>query len=133
MENEPPQGDIDDIIDRCVYLAHIDHAVYTVHPTETTASTPTSCMVTNTDPDYEALHPYFGWPTFDMVKETFTHTTQYARMPMSTYLKRQFKSPYPVVNAHHCIEPVATDTVYLDTPAIDSGDKQTNKLTDYYH
>jgi hypothetical protein len=63
-------ANVDDIIDRCVYLAHIDHAVYNVHPMETAASTSPSHMVTNMDPDYEALHPYFGWLPFDMVKET---------------------------------------------------------------
>jgi hypothetical protein len=83
-------GDIDDIIDWCVYLAHIDHAVYTVHPMETTASTPTSHTATNTDPDYEALHPYFGWLPFDMVNETFAHTTQYVRMPMSMKTDKHF-------------------------------------------
>jgi hypothetical protein len=52
-------------------------------------------MVINMDPDYEALHPYFGWLPFDMVKETFAHTTPYARMSMNS--------------------------VYSDTPAIASG------------
>jgi hypothetical protein len=41
---------------------------------------------------------------------------------MSTYLKHRFKSPYPALNVHHHNEPVATNTVYWDTPAIDSGD-----------
>jgi hypothetical protein len=43
-------------------------------------------------------------------------------MPMSTYLKCQFKSPYPTLNVHHHNEPIAMDTVYSDTLAIDSGD-----------
>jgi hypothetical protein len=43
-------------------------------------------------------------------------------MPMSTYLKRRFKSPYPALNVHQRNKPVAADTVYSDTPAIDSGD-----------
>ena len=41
---------------------------------------------------------------------------------MSTYLKRCFKSPHPALNVHRRNEPVTTDTVYSDTPAIDSGD-----------
>ena len=56
------------------------------------------------------------------MKETLARTTQYARMPMSTYLKWRFKSPYPALNVHHRNEPVATDTVYSDTPAINGGE-----------
>jgi hypothetical protein len=88
-----PLPDNDDILDCCVYLAHMDPIVYTVHPMETIASAPSPHMVTAADPDYEVLHPYFGWLPLDTVKETFAHTTQYARMPMSTYLKHHFKSP----------------------------------------
>ena len=42
-------------------------------------------------------------------------------MPMGTYLKKRYKSPFPACNVHCRNEPVATDTVYSDTPAIDSG------------
>src|SRR4030095_521056 len=37
------------------------------------------------------------------------------------YLKKRYKSPFPACNVTQRDEPVATDTVYLDTPAIDSG------------
>jgi hypothetical protein len=40
---------------------------------------------------------------------------------MSTTLKKHYKSPFPAMNVHNCDEPVATDTVYSDTPAVDSG------------
>jgi hypothetical protein len=43
-------------------------------------------------------------------------------MPMSTVLKKQYKSPNPAVNIHRQNEPVATDTVFSDTPAIDGGE-----------
>jgi hypothetical protein len=70
----------------------MDSIVYTAHPTETVASTSSPRMVTAADLDYEMLCPYFGWLPLDTVKEIFAHTTQYARMPMSTYLK------------HHCLQ-----------------------------
>ena len=38
---------------------------------------------------------------------------------MDTYLKKRYKSPFSVCNVHHWDKPVATDTVYSDTPAID--------------
>ena len=40
---------------------------------------------------------------------------------MSTLLKKQYKSPYPTCNIHHCNEPIATDTVFSSTPEIDGG------------
>jgi hypothetical protein len=51
----------------------------------------------------------------------FEHTTQLARMPMSTILKKRYKSLNPALNVHPRDEPVATDTIYSDTPAIDCG------------
>jgi len=71
--------------------------------------------------DYQALCPLFGWLPTDTIKHTFEATTQYACIPMSTILKKHFQSPNPALNVPHRNEPVATDTVYSDTPAIDSG------------
>jgi hypothetical protein len=45
-------------------------------------------------------------------------------MPVGTHLKRTFKSPFPALNVRRREEPVATDTVYSDTPAIDNGATQ---------
>ena len=42
-------------------------------------------------------------------------------MPMGTHLKKRYKSPFPACNVHQRNKPVATDTVYSDTPAIESG------------
>ena len=40
---------------------------------------------------------------------------------MSTHLKKRYKFPFPACNVHRRDEPVTTDTVYSDTPAIGSG------------
>jgi hypothetical protein len=40
---------------------------------------------------------------------------------MSTILKKQYKSPNPALNVHPRDEPVATNTIYSDTPVIDCG------------
>jgi hypothetical protein len=98
---EPPT--VDDIVDDCVMHSNVD--LYEVHSRE----------VTQKEPDYEALRPV------DVVKRTFAATTQYARIPFSTTLKKHYKSPFPAFNVHRRDEPVATDTVYSDTPAVDSG------------
>jgi hypothetical protein len=42
-------------------------------------------------------------------------------MPMSSHLKKQYKSPNPAMNVTRRQEVIATDTVYSDTPAVDSG------------
>jgi hypothetical protein len=73
------------------------------------------------EPDYGQLCPHLGWLSIDAIKKTFEHTTQLARMPMSTILEKQYKSPNPTLNMHPRDKPVATDTIYSDTLAIDCG------------
>jgi len=72
-------------------------------------------------PDYQALMPMFRWLPADVIQQTFAVTTQYAHLPMSTLLKKQYESPFPTLNVHRRDELVATDTIYSNTPAIDSG------------
>jgi hypothetical protein len=38
-----------------------------------------------------------------------------------TVLKKHYKSPFPALNVHWRDEALATDTVYSDVPAVDSG------------
>ena len=71
-------------------------------------------------PDYGLLRPHFLWASADTVKRTLKATTQLARIPMSTHLRKWFKSPNPAINTPRRYEPVATDTVYSDIAAIDS-------------
>jgi hypothetical protein len=73
------------------------------------------------EPDYGQLRPHLGWLPIDAIKKTFERTTQLARMPMSTILKKRYKSPNPALNVHPRDEPMATDTIYSDTPAINCG------------
>jgi hypothetical protein len=73
------------------------------------------------DPIYSDLHPNFAWLPKDVIQHTFACTTQYAQIPMSTTLKKHYKSPFPAMNVHCRNEALATDTVYSDVPAIDNG------------
>ena len=43
-------------------------------------------------------------------------------------MKRHLKSRNPALNTSTRREPVATDTIYSDTPAVDSGVKQAQVL-----
>jgi hypothetical protein len=72
-------------------------------------------------PDYGTLRPFFGWLSPDIIQKTFENTTQYARIPSGTLLKRTFKSPNPALNVTRRNEAVACDIVYADTPAIHDG------------
>jgi transposase InsO family protein len=71
--------------------------------------------------DWEKLRQYFAWLPKLVIQKTFDCTTQYARIPMSAHLQRHFRSPFPALNVHRRDEPVATDTVYADTPDIEHG------------
>jgi hypothetical protein len=73
------------------------------------------------EPDYGQLHPHLSWLPIDAIKKMFECTTQLACMPMSTILKKWYKSPNPALNVRPHDEPVATDTIYSDTLAIDCG------------
>ena len=101
---------VDDIIEDCIYSAYVANA-HEVAPRE----------VIPREPNYEALRPMFGWLSVDVIKRTFAATTQFARMPTSTILQKHYKSPFPACNVHRRNESVATDTVYSNTAAVDSG------------
>jgi hypothetical protein len=73
------------------------------------------------DPDFEALRPKFAWLPVDVIQKTFDVTTRWARSIENLPFRKHFKSPFPAFNVHRRNEPVATDTVYSDTPAVDSG------------
>jgi hypothetical protein len=62
------------------------------------------------------------------IKKTLEQTTQYARMPNGTILKKHYKSPFPALNVQHRDEHDATDTVYSDTPAAIDGDETCTQI-----
>ena len=86
-----------------------------------TAYNSSSPRVRKRERDWEKLRQYFAWLPKLVIQKTFDCTTQYARIPMSTHLQRHFRSPFPALNVHRRNEPVATDTVYADTPDIEHG------------
>jgi hypothetical protein len=108
--------DPDSVINLVIYCAN--HAHYVCNH-ETVEAAPKFVMTS--EPDYGQLRPCLSWLSIDAIKKTFEHTTQLARMPMSTILKKFYKSPNPALNVHPCDEPVATDTIYSDPPGIDCG------------
>ena len=75
-------------------------------------------------PDYYKYRPYFGWVSTDTIRNTFENTTRW-EVTVGTYpMERHLKSRNPALNVPRRHKAVATDTVYSDTPAVDSGVKQ---------
>jgi hypothetical protein len=73
-------------------------------------------------PDYEALRPYFLNVPANVVMRTLDATTRYAkRIESGPEMYKTHRSPFPACNVRRRHEPVATDTVYMDTAAVDSG------------
>jgi len=79
-------------------------------------------LVTPTKQDYEALCSRFAWFPAKIVWKTFGSTTQYAHMPYNMVLWHRYKAPHPALNHFRREEPVATDTIMSDTPAIGGGE-----------
>jgi hypothetical protein len=133
-------GDIDSIIDCCIHTMHHTKdanstGVLSAHdhtldiPVVDLDDPPDDNITSNVEPrtvktripDYAALRPLFGWLSTDIIQKTFEKTTQYARLPTGTMLKRTFQSPNPALNVHRRNESVACDIVYADVPAVDDG------------
>ena len=78
----------------------------------------------NNEPNYELLQPNFGWAPLDVIKKTFQVTTQHVRtLHLYNDMRKHFKSRFPAFNVMRRNEPVATDTIFSDTPAVDDGSK----------
>jgi hypothetical protein len=84
-------------------------------------ATTSAISILKKDLDFALLRPLFGWLPPDIIKKTFQHTTQYARLPTGTTLKHTFKSPNLALNVTHHNKSVACDIVYADVPAVDDG------------
>jgi transposase InsO family protein len=126
--NEHDDNDVDTEVatDRCVFRANAHHYVCSATTYPDADSHPNHHgphMVAEAPHDYDALHPRFTWLPTDIIKKTFDVTTQYARMPLNTILRKCFKSPNPAVNVRRRDEPMATDTIQSDVPAIYGGEK----------
>ena len=72
--------------------------------------------------DWKTLRPYFGWQSEQVIKNTYKVTSRFGgTIPQHDYLKKHFKSRNPVFNIPKRHEPVATDSIFSDTPAINDG------------
>ena len=72
--------------------------------------------------DYAQYSPYFLHCPIDKIKHTMRVTTQHAANVMAgNKITQTLKSPNPANNVWRRNEPVATDTIFAEVPAVDSG------------
>ena len=72
--------------------------------------------------DWKSLGPYIGWQSEQFIQRTYKEASRFGRtVPQHDDLKKHFKSRDPVFNIPRRNEPVATNTVFSDTPAIHDG------------
>ena len=78
--------------------------------------------VSHETPDYKKFRPYFGWVNVDTVQKSMERSTQWGvSLPNTFPMKKHLKSRNPSLNIPRRHEAVATDTVFSDPPAVDSG------------
>jgi hypothetical protein len=89
---------------------------------------PTACqhdvhlrMLQPNQPDLNAISPNFGLVPCLHIQHMLDHTTQFARLDIRIPLRKHFKCRFPAANVSRLNEVVATDTYFLDTPALDNG------------
>ena len=72
--------------------------------------------------NYQEYSRYFLGSSAEVIRQTFSNTTQFARTGViSGHIYDTHRAPFPALNVHRRNEPVATDTVYSDVPAINGG------------
>ena len=72
--------------------------------------------------DRKGIHPYHPKTCPEIyIQKSFENTTQWATTPTRFPMRKHFKSRFPAFNIPRRNEAVATDTIFSDTPAIDSG------------
>ena len=97
----------------------------TIHTLSILSDTPTISVKKHdqhpTTIDYNKSKPYFGWVNAETIKKTFENSTEWAVKSTRFPMRKHFKSRSPAFNIPCRNDAVATDTIFSDTPAIDSG------------
>ena len=102
------------IVDRCVW--YVNQADLNERRAQ-----PEARRVKPREHDWETLQRFFGWASVDLVERTFQAMMQMGRLSNAVHLKKHYRSPNPALSVHHHQEPVATDYVYANVPAVDDG------------
>jgi hypothetical protein len=107
-----------------LHLTTIDDIVDSLNPSIVEDIYQVNNIDVRTSPqDYNLLRTFFAWAPADTIQKTLAVTTQYARGRVSDTLRQHWKSRFPACNVRRRNEAFATDTIFSDTPAVDSGVK----------
>jgi hypothetical protein len=104
---EHQDGDThNDVLIQCIFATHTtpsvqeyDNSIYYDACETEILDAPTSSQdilpktTVERDPDFQRLRLLFGWISADTIQKTFEHTTQYARLPTGTTLKKLLGHP----------------------------------------
>ena len=102
------------VVDRCI--RYVNQADLNEHKAQ-----PEARQVKPGERDWETLRRFFGSASIDLVEKTFQVTMQMGRLSNAIHLKKHYHSPNPALNMRRHQEPVTTDFVYADVPAVDDG------------
>jgi hypothetical protein len=114
----------EEFFDACTFLDFddvVDDLLDTLHPAKVNNTYTISLTTVEYKANFDLLRLLFGWAPAETLKEIFEVTTQFARDRVSDTLKQHWRSRFPACNVKRRNEPAATDTVFNDTPAVDSG------------
>ena len=123
----PTLGDLDDALSADVHHFHVLHCAFhhASHVNQiyiACASEQGEHELTRTKVDYSKYRPYFLHVDVDKIRKTFQRTTQFATNVMAgNNIMQTTQSPFPAHNVWRRNEPVASDTIYGQVPAIDTG------------
>jgi len=94
----------------------------TSKPTKSTETNKTPVQVKKKPIDYSQCRAHFLGVPIEKIKATFQATTQFATNIMAgNKILQTIKSPWPANNVRQHNEPVATDTIKAQVPAVDDG------------
>jgi hypothetical protein len=79
--------------------------------------------------NYEQYRPYFLHVPVEKIRKTFKNTTQHATNIVSgPKIHQTIQSPYPTYNVRRRNEPVATDTIFAEVPAVDTNGMKMSQI-----
>ena len=70
------------------------------------------------------LKPYYGLINAETIKKTFANSSQWGVTSTRFPMRKHFKSRFPAFDIPRRNEAVATDTIFSDILAVDSGNSR---------
>jgi hypothetical protein len=128
LDQEEDQEDIDSLhfeeyVDQC--LVHINlHSILQYDddfPPDSTIMYRGPKSILPKEPDFQALHPNFGWVNVDQVRDTLKNTIQWYHAESRYRVRCHFRSRFTAANVYRLNETIVTVTKFSDTPAADDG------------